>query len=151
MANFSAELRREIDAFAQKGLSFFRGTLIELDKYVTGDTLASTDVRVQYGNSVAKILYYAEDSFTYHIEGRKAGTPPPIDPIMEWVDEIGIDASPYAVQWAIGEDGTATAPVPFFEEFEEKIFPELERFLQSREIQLILFQRLDKVFNNRRR
>jgi len=148
---FSEKLRSLFQDFSAESVAIFRGVLIDLDKNVTGETLQSIDSRIRFGNNKVTISYFAIDTFTKRIEGRKKGTPPPIEPIEVWVEKRGLDISPYAIQKSIGLFGTSTPPAPFFERLEEKLNPKLEQFLESDQVALVLFKRLDNLFNNRKR
>lgn len=90
---------------------FLRDRAIEMDLSASGAFINSIEVRV-FRNS-AQI--WAIDYTTYIASGRGSGTPPPIQPLLQWVeyrfayeDEATRRGIAYAVQHKIGKEGTKT-------------------------------------------
>jgi hypothetical protein len=99
----SPRVHRILLEYAQMTVAKARGKLMRKPLPSDSPLVRNIEGKV-YQNGTVKFSYYTYGE--YVDKGRRKGaTPPPIEPIKEWVKRKGIDISPYAIQKSIGKKG----------------------------------------------
>lgn len=95
------------DVMQEVADKYLKARFIEMGKNASGDWLNSVEVRV-FGNTGQ---IWALDYSKYIQSGRSEGVPPPIAPLIRWVEyKFGADniGMAYAIQHKISNEGTET-------------------------------------------
>lgn len=127
-------LRKVLERYADAWIKNAEANLMENDSNASGQLQRSMKLdKIVIDEKQMRVTVELEDYWYYVENGRKAGKMPPIQPIIEWIDNkpvppkvegLTVKQQAYAIARGIGKNGTQ--PRPFFKKAVEQTWKQFK-------------------------
>lgn len=127
-------LRRVLERYADAWIKNAEANLMENDSNASGQLQRSMKLdKIVIDEKQMRVTVELEDYWYYVENGRKAGKMPPIQPIIEWIENkpvppkvegLTVKQQAYAIARGIGKNGTQ--PRPFFNKAVEQTWKQFK-------------------------
>lgn len=127
-------LRRVLERYADAWIKNAEANLMENDSNASGQLQRSMKLdKIVIDEKQMRVTVELEDYWYYVENGRKAGKMPPIQPIIEWIENkpvppkvegLTVKQQAYAIARGIGKNGTQ--PRPFFKKAVEQTWKQFK-------------------------
>lgn len=127
-------LRKVLERYADAWIKNAEANLMENDSNASGQLQRSMKLdKIVIDEKQMRVTVELEDYWYYVENGRKAGKMPPIQPIIEWIENkpvppkvegLTVKQQAYAIARGIGKNGTQ--PRPFFKKAVEQTWKQFK-------------------------
>lgn len=100
------KLEQDITYIGESLVEAVRAAIRRVDAFATGELYDSIEFVIGQENGLPSVTIQAVDYWMWSNYGREAGKPPPVNPLIIWIEARGLDMNPFALAYSIGKNGT---------------------------------------------